>query len=161
MPRKRVIKVSLSIKSIDNAIKEIEAFEKKIYDNAEEVVKRAVDFGKETAKWNLAQYYFTDSTDELYNSIDGKTERVSETEVNGVIYAGAEHGVFVEAGTGPVGAGNHPILGGHRSSGWHYFHPRREEVYYTEGMEARPFMYDTAETLKEKIVDIAKDVFNE
>ena len=85
------------------------------------------------------------------------------------IYTDCDWAAFVEFGTGVVGKSNpHPDTGlanwkydtnNHGEAGWWYFNDG--EWHWTKGMPSRPFMYETAQELRDMsvIMNIAKDVF--
>lgn len=106
-------------------------------------------------------------TSELLNSMNLRKGDVIHDGSQWVIYTDCEWAQYVEYGTGIVGLQNqHPqydIVGWrydkneHGESGWFYF--RDGEWHWTKGMPSRPFMYETALELPEKVNRIAKEVF--
>lgn len=98
---------------------------------------------------------------ELYNSI----HEVSNGNV-GYVIADAAHAAFVCFGTGVVGANNpHPevaIAGwkydvnSHGELGWWYI-GKDGEAHWTKGMPSRPYMYNTAQQLRQMVIPAAKE----
>ena len=160
---KRIIAVELSPAGINRAIKEIEAEERRIKDKARTLVEALTDLGVTVAKVQLASLGAA-YTGELIESISGYFSPVLGA---GIIRAGAPYAVFVEFGTGVVGAQSpHPNpegwvydAGGHGEKGWFYFNDRDGKWHWTQGMESRPFLYNTARELEAQCAKIAREVF--
>lgn len=80
-----------------------------------------------------------------------------EASCTGTIRVGASYALFVEYGTGIVGAQNpHPEpdgwqydVNGHGTKGWWYYDPRQERSRWTRGQAAKAFVYKTARYIKE------------
>lgn len=121
-----------------------------------------VEQGVELAKQN-ADYMSIYDTGELVDGIipefrDGK----------GYVVSSAPHSAFCEFGTGIRGAESpHPEPGlagwkydvnNHGEEGWWYMGDDGE-WHWTAGMPSRPYMYNTAQALKDLIVPSAKEVF--
>ena len=106
-------------------------------------------------------------TGELYDSMNLRKGDAIYNGSQWIIYTDCPWALYVEFGTGIVGAQNpHPLPGvanwkydinEHGESGWFYF--RDGEWHWTKGMPSRPFMYETALELPEKVNRIAKEVF--
>lgn len=160
---KRTIAVELSPAGIDRAIKEIEAEKRRIWEKARALVEALTDLGVSVAKVQLAGLDAV-YTGGLMESISGYFSPALGV---GIIRAGAPYAVFVEFGTGVVGAGKqHPNpegwvydASGHGEKGWVYFNDRDGKWHWTQGMESRPFMYNTARELERECQRIAKEVF--
>lgn len=85
------------------------------------------------------------------------------------VYTNCPYAAYVEFGTGVVGEDSpHPNtsiagwkydINDHGEAGWVYFKDGRR--YWTKGMPSRPFMYETAQYLRDMSVisHIAKEVF--
>lgn len=155
------ITLSLNSKSIDAAIKEVTAYRKKVQDAATMLVHQLTEQGVSLAQLSVVDMNALDSG-ELMNSIDSRYQGNV-----GFIVAGAAHAAFVEFGTGITGKNNpHPevaIAGWrydvneHGTLGWWY--PRGDGTFgWTRGMPSRPFMYKTAQMLRQFVVPIAKEV---
>lgn len=182
MPSK-TISFSLDAGSVERAIREVERYAEELRSKMGELIQRLVDDGKNIAKAQIVQYdaIFTSS---LLSSIDGYYNEDTRT---GFIVAGAPHAIFVEYGTGIVGAGSsHPEMDGmwapppgeytkydtneHGSAGWWYpalhgwYIPKHGDgsvkLAWTSGMRSRPFMYGTFKQLERLSVDIYNELFS-
>lgn len=157
-----VIKLNLSGSSIDGAIKELKAYRKKVEEAGEALTIALVEQGVELAKQN-ADYMSIYDTGELVDGIvpefrDGK----------GYVFSSAPHSAFCEFGTGIRGAESpHPEPGlanwkydtnSHGEEGW-WYKGDDGQWHWTAGMPSRPYMYNTAQQLKEQVLPLAKEVF--
>lgn len=168
---KKVIKVKLDPQSIAEAIKEIEDYKADLERRVRLLLKRLTDDGVQIAKAKVVEHGIIHDA-ELTNSIHGY---VSVALNAGFIRVDDEHAVFFEFGTGPKGESNpHPLGGSYKSEGWftkadgkpmdslYGWKPlgNGENTYfYTEGQTAKPFMYETAQKLKDEFPRIVKEVF--
>ena len=168
---RKVIKVKLDPHSIDNAIKEIQAYKEDLERRVRLLLKRLIDEGVDIAKAKVVEHKIIHDA-ELTNSIHGY---LSVGLNAGFIRVDDEHAVFFEFGTGPVGANNpHPLGGSYKENGWYTkadgkpmdelygWRPLGSDgdtYYFTEGQEAKPFMYETAQKLKDEFPRIVKEVF--
>lgn len=163
MPKK--ITFGLSVKEVQEAIKQVEAYKKELNNKCQLLVQALTDKGIEIAKFNvrsLGAFY----TGELEQSINGY---YSPTLGTGIIYAGAFYAVYVEFGTGIRGSeASHPLSGktgwyydvnNHGESGWVYYNENDGSYHWTDGMPSRPFMYETGRELELICEKIAKVVF--
>lgn len=160
----RKISFGLSVKEINRAIREVEKYKAELNAKVSMLIEALTDYGVEIAKVQVRQlgaWY----TGELESSISGY---FSPSTGVGIIKAGAPYAVYVEFGTGVVGAGSpHPAPAGwrydvnaHGESGWWYYNDRDGKMHWTKGMQSRPFMYNTARELEQECVKIAKEVFS-
>ena len=158
------IKFGLSPDEIQRAIDEVNSYKAEFLKKCYELVEALTDEGVKIAKVQVAQLDAID-TGELMNSIQGY---YSPTYNVGIIRAGSLHAVFVEFGTGVVGAGQphpNPMPGwnydsnGHGDKGWVYFDDVRGKFRWTKGFKSRPFMYNTARELERECARIAREVF--
>lgn len=100
---------------------------------------------------------------QLQESITHESTQVSDQEFTGIFGTNAEHGIYVEMGTGPVGRdtavqGKSPEPAQYKSDGWwihesqigretaekyHFFHIDTPDgrFYFTNGQPAQPFLY--------------------
>ena len=167
---KKKFKVNImSPSSIDQLIKELRAYQTSLEDKTKLFCERLAKIGVETAK---ATVYGLDAvfTGELFQSIHSE-QRSSGTTVIFSVVADSEHAIYVEMGTGMVGAespypGKLPAVYAQGQTirqlsdgryGW--FYERDGQWYFTEGMPSRPFMYFSSLEMQERIVKIAKEVF--
>ena len=145
--------MTLDPESISNAIKQVEYIRDRIHPAMAHLINQLTEKGVEIARAELIFFdnpaYFTG---ELSESIR------SEPCTNGVgkVIADCDYAIYVECGTGygfdegnalEVGRSGKPM---HSMMGWYYFNERDGKFHYTEGMEARPFMYHTFEDLLEE-----------
>lgn len=167
---KKVINVKLDPHSIEEAINEIEAYKEDLERRVRLLLKRFTDEGAVIAKAKVVAHGIIHDN-ELTNSING----FIEGDV-GFIRVDDEHAVFFEFGTGPVGAKNpHPWHPTYTSDAWvtkadgkpmdalYGWTPLEAEdgntVFLTVGQPAKPFMYETAQQLREIFPAIVKEVF--
>ena len=166
---KKVIKVKLDPKSIENAINEIQEYQKDLERRVRLLLKRLTDEGVMIAKAKVVEHKIIHDN-ELTNSINGFVQGDV-----GFIRVDDEHAVFFEFGTGPVGAKNpHPLGSNYKSEGWftkadgkpmdqlygwQAFGDDDDVYFFTEGQKAKPFMYETAQRLRDIFPDIVKEVF--
>lgn len=173
------IQMTLDSASIANAIRQVRQLKSDLADALAELARYVTEEkGVGIAKMYIAQFPAID-TGALHDSIRGE---YNKGEHHGTIFAGegctdgngdGSYAVFVEYGTGIVGADNpHPEPNGweydvhnHGVEGWWY--PSRNGTWvpkqgsyagqplaWTNGMAARPFMYNT---MNELAAEIAKD----
>lgn len=141
--------------AVSKAVKAVEAFQKDLVEGLHGLCETLLDEGVNVAKMQIMEMPAVD-TGELLNSIErGAFDRRSGF---GIIKATAYYAIFVEYGTGVIGATNpHPEAG---EAGWDYDvneHGEKGWIYYgwdfrkhwTKGMPSRPFMYNTMMTLKD------------
>ena len=153
------ISFSLDAESINKAISEFEDYRKKVEELPKNIVTAVTEYGVESAK-AMAEYMNAYDSGELVNGI------VSEYEGDdtGRIVSTAAHSAFVEMGTGVVGKQSPGIsipgwqydVNEHGEEGWTYL-GKDGKWHWTKGMPSRPFMYDTAQVLKQSIPDIIRD----
>lgn len=173
--KKNNITINLSEKSIKDAIKELEEYKRKLTANSQEIAQRLAEYGVQIA---CAQVTSLDAvfTGELLSSIHEECVDDNEEKSIWAVAADSEHAMFVEFGTGIIGAsspypGKFPddVTWSYASGktirqladgryGW--FYPADDgQWYFTEGMPSRPFMYHTANELMDMVVRVAKEVF--
>lgn len=170
----RTIKVSLDPKSIARAVKELNQYKKEIEDKSRLLVQRLTDLGADIARVKIVEmgaYY----SGELLSGVDGYFSPLLNT---GFVRVTNDHVAFVEFGTGVVGQSNPHANGEYLSkAAWQYatgpkifttqdgrvgwIYPTDDGGFrFTEGMESRPFMYQTALELQREFPKIAKEVFS-
>lgn len=161
------IKVNLSANGIQRAINEITRYRNELKQKANKLVRDLVSEGA-----SLARSECPVRTGNLYNSI---VEEFDSTENKGYIRVNCPYAVYVEMGTGIRGEQSpHPdksVIGfdfdydrnGHGAGGWWYptdasdpnptkYTAKDGQMYaWTAGMPSRPFMYNAAKQLKDKI----------
>jgi len=153
----------LSTKEINRAIRELEQYKKELNRKTSLLIEALTDRGVEIAKAQIRELGAV-YTGELEESITGYFNPTVQV---GIIRAGAPYAIYVEFGTGIVGAGSpHPAPAGwrydvnnHGEAGWWYFNDRDQKWHWTKGIKSRPFMYNTVQILERESVRIAKEVF--
>ncbi len=169
------IKIDLNKKgSLENGIKELEAYKKRIQEKTSLLVERLTHYGADIVRIkivNMGAYY----SGELLQGVSGY---YSPTLNAGLIRVTSDHVAFVEFGTGVKGQ-NSPHKNGEYLSkaAWSYasgakifttkdgrvgwIYPTDDGGFrFTEGMESRPFMYETALELHRDLQKITEEVFS-
>lgn len=172
---KTEININLNEKgSIGKALRKIRAYKRRVERNTSLLVQRLTDYGVEIAKIkivNMGAYY----SGELLSGVSGYYSAALNA---GFVKVASDHVAFVEFGTGVVGQ-NSPHRNGEYLSkaAWSYasgakifttqdgkvgwIYPTDDGGFrFTEGMESRPFMYETALELESKFKNLAKEVFS-
>ena len=154
------IKLKLNDQSINQALKELTAYKKKVDAAGENLTHSLTEQGVSLAQLN-ASYMSIYDTGELVRGIDSQYQGDK-----GYVVSSAPHSAFAEFGTGIVGATSphpNPTLAGwkydvnqHGEEGWWYW--KDGEWHWTAGMPSRPYMYDTAQMLRQMVVQTAKEV---
>lgn len=154
------MKIKVSLGNLDEAIRKVEAYRDRVKSAETEILSALVEKGVEIAKDN-ASYMNIYDTGELVNGIVGEV-----SDGKGYIRSTAPHSAYCEFGTGIRGKeSQHPNPGiagwkydinEHGEEGWWYW--KNGEWHWTAGMPSRPFMYNTAEQLRQIAPGIAKEV---
>lgn len=143
-------------RTIKSAIREVAKFEKELTEGLYGLCETLMDDGVLVAKAEVIALGAVD-TGELADSIErGVFDRNSGF---GIIRATAYYAIFVEYGTGIIGAQGpeHPWAGetgwepdqnGHGEKGWVYYGWDFKK-HWTRGEPSRPFMYNTLMMLKD------------
>lgn len=169
------IKFGLSTASVARAISELKAHKKWTQEKCDQLALELARRGTYLIRMKIAQYDAID-TGALISAVSyperigpGKY-RIALRVDNGI---GDNYAVFVEYGTGVVGAASpHPKAG---EMGWQYavgeqifttrdgkvgwIYPKEGIYRFTEGQPARPFWHEAAEELPLYINDAVKKVF--
>ena len=176
MARKKTISMNcLSQSSIQNAIKQLRAYQDSLTYKCQMVAQKLAEKGVEIARVQIADLDAV-FTSELLSSIHSEYE--GSTKGGGVwaVVAGTDHAMFVEFGTGIVGKQSpypgelpdgvtwnyasgktiHQLADGRY--GW-FYQDGEGQWWFTEGMPSRPFMYYTSLELKKLVVKTVKEVF--
>lgn len=177
------IKFSLSEKSIRQAINALEAYKKELKDKCNLLCRRLAEKGVEIARAEIVNLDAV-FTSELLDSIHSEDKGNGIW----AVVAGTDHALFVEFGTGQVGqrspypyefpegiswsyntsktirqALNDIVIHGSTfvKTGEYYwtYIGKDGKAHITKGMPSRPFMYNTANELRDKIVETAREVF--
>ena len=169
---KKVINVKLDPKSVADAITELQMYKEDVERRVKLIVETLVKNGANIARAKLQSYdaiYSGKLLGDINGYMDGSV---------GIVRVNNEYAVYVEFGTGPVGKKHpHPsdINVSYRNKpwytkadgkpmdmiyGWTPHENEDGEVYYIAyGQPAKPFMYETAQQLREEVVRVAKEVF--
>lgn len=160
------INIDLTPASINRAIQEIATFKSQLLEGIMGLCERLLDEGVDVAKAQIMSMPAVDTGALMASIGHGAFDRNSGV---GIIYAGSYYAIFVEFGTGIVGAANsHPLAGQidasvlgangtvyseydtnkHGTDGWFYRKIGESKYSWTKGMPARPFMYNTGMTLE-------------
>lgn len=163
----------LDPKSVEKAIKQLNAYKKEVETKTTELAQRLTNLGADIARIKIVEmgaYY----SGELLSGVSGY---FSPTLNAGFIRVTSDHVAFVEFGTGVVGQSNPHRNGEYLSlASWGYVtgskifttkdgkvgwvYPTDDGGFrFTEGMPSRPFMYETALELERQYMQIAKEVF--
>ena len=145
--------MKLTTRSIEDAIREVKQYKRKLNDRVKALIRELVDKGVEIAKAQVRELGAV-YTGQLEESITGFFDE--ETGL-GIIRTDCPYAIYVEFGTGVVGKRNphpEPIEGWqydvneHGDKGWWYFNERDQKWHWTKGMISRPFMYNTLQLLR-------------
>ena len=157
-------KITVSLGNIDDAIRQIEEYEKKVQEKIKEFLTRLLEDGANIAKAKIIELKAVESS-ELQDSFQYTLYKEGN---KGIIFTDCSHACFVEFGTGVRGSASpHPTIpwaydsNGHGEDGWYYYDTKQGRVRFTQGMPSRPFMYETARELEQKAVEIAREVFSQ
>lgn len=164
------MKIRVSLGNIDEAIRQVEEYEKSLKEKIQKLVERLVNEGVEIAKVKIVSMGAFEGG-ELLASMQGLMYKEGN---KAFVIADCKHAAFVEFGTGVVGKGKqHPNIpvspdmpypwvydsNEHGENGWYYYDKKQGRYRFTKGMPSRPFMYETAEDLRSNLAEYAKEVF--
>lgn len=174
MPKKITIN-ALSKSSIENAIKQLRAYQNDLTYKCQLLAEKLAEKGVEIARVQIADLDAI-FTSELLSSIHAEYQGSTKGGGVWVVVAGTDHAMFVEFGTGIVGKqspypGELPdgVSWEYASGktirqladgryGW-FYKDDDGQWWFTEGMPSRPFMYYTSIQLRDIVVKTAKEVF--
>ena len=176
MARKKTISMNcLSQSSIQNAIKQLRAYQDSLTYKCQMVAQKLAEKGVEIARGQIADLDAV-FTSELLSSIHSEYEGITKCGGVWAVVAGTDHALMVEFGTGIVG--KQSPYPGELPDGvtWNYasgktirqladgrygwFYPGDDgNWYFTEGMPSRPFMYYTSLQLMKIVEKTVKEVF--
>ena len=172
---KRVFKTDLSVKGIEKLKRELLEYKSSLQYKVDLLAKTLAEDGVDIARANVARLDAI-FTGELIASIH--TEYGGSAKGTAIFYivVDSEHAAYVEFGTGQLGMeGGYPypfpegvnweynvgekifeISPG--QYGW-FYQDDKGNVYFTQGMPSRPFMYETSMELMNRVVKVAREVF--
>lgn len=161
---KKVIRFNLSRKSINKAIKDVEAYQRWLDDKIDELVQELAKEGVAVAnaKFATAQYD---------GPIDADVTWTSAGKGKAIVRADGQTVLFIEFGSGIMYAGSHPeetpeVARGSWSegpegkghwddpNGWYYAHGKK-----SFGNPANMPMYEAKREIEAKFTEIARRVF--
>lgn len=156
------IEMTLDLKSIDNAIKEVRKLQSDLKEAMRCLVEDLAEDGATIAKIQVSALHAVDTGALMASIGHGAFDPATGT---AIVYAGSYYACYVEFGTGIVGKNNpHPGLDGSQDfavmgadgslytgydtnergeAGWWYRPVGGTRFRWTKGMPARPFMYNT------------------
>jgi hypothetical protein len=168
----KTIKMSLSTKSIENAKKELIAYKQEIREKVQQAVVELVAYGFEVCKATIVEMNIPD-TGHLLSTVNSFFDAGT---MRGFIRVSCDYAVFVEFGTGTRGMAtpyvgeamaktSYKYMGGTTyvtlsdgRVGWYY--PADDGTWkFTEGLPSRPFMYETAQEIRQNANVIFREVF--
>ena len=174
MPKKITIN-ALSKSSIENAIKQLRAYQNDLTYKCQLLAEKLAEKGVEIARVQIADLDAI-FTSELLSSIHAEYKGSTKGGSVWSVVAGTDHAMFVEFGTGIV-AKQSPYPGelpdgvsweyasgktirqlADGRYGW-FYKDDDGQWWFTEGMPSRPFMYYTSIQLRDIVVKTAKEVF--
>ena len=174
MPKKITIN-ALSKSSIENAIKQLRAYQNDLTYKCQLLAEKLAEKGVEIARVQIADLDAI-FTSELLSSIHAEYKGSTKGGSIWSVVAGTDHAMFVEFGTGIVG--KQSTYPGELPDGvsWEYasgktirqladgrygwfYKDDDGQWWFTEGMPSRPFMYYTSIQLRDIVVKTAKEVF--
>lgn len=161
-------KANLSSGSFRQLEKDIRDYRKSLQDKCEKFAYRMAEEGVAIAQMKILGFDAV-MTGELLDSMNLEVGDIVSNGATYYIYTDCPWAKFVEFGTGIVGSENphpDPSIAGwkydtndHGEKGWYYY--RDGEWHWTKGMPSRPFMFETAQALKDMsiISSVAREVF--
>lgn len=174
MPKKITIN-ALSKSSIENAIKQLRAYQNDLTYKCQLLAEKLAEKGVEIARVQIADLDAI-FTSELLSSIHAEYNGSTKGGSVWSVVAGTDHAMFVEFGTGIVGKkspypGELPdgVSWEYASGktirqladgryGW-FYKDDDGQWWFTEGMPSRSFMYYTSIQIRDIVVKTAKEVF--
>ena len=165
--------LEIKVSGVDEAIRMLERYQKTFQTRVELFMKKLTDYGVEKATEEVLKMDAV-FTGELVNSIHSTEIESNAERVIFAVEADSEHAIYVEMGTGIIGAttpypGKLPAIYAQGKTirktadgryGWYYL-GGDGKWYFTEGMPSRPFMYETAQYLRKEAQKIASEVFKD
>ena len=163
--------VGLSAKDFRGLANQIRNYRNGLQEKCEEFTRKLSEIGLESARLTLLEHVETGQTIgslKIEDNSDGKIVKMAVVvESNailflefgaGVTYSGTKNPKADELGYGP---GSYPSDKGHWKdpNGWWYQTDEGGEWHHTYGTEACMPMYNASVEMRDKIVEIAKEVF--
>lgn len=164
---KKQIRISLDVSSIDNALREIEAYKKFIAEKTQELTRRLAEIGLEqaTVLFSGAMYDGTndveceiESTERGYRII-ARGEAVCFIEFGAGVFYNGEEAYPASRPPGVVGIGQYGQGKGKRK-GWYYLDASGERQF-TRGNPPAAAMFNASEKIKNDVLRVCREVFAE
>lgn len=174
---KKVIKISsISVSEIRKAQKELEKYRDSLEYKARLLAEKLSERGVEIARVRVADLDAI-FTGELISSIHSEYKGSQKGGAVFAVVADSDHAAFCEFGTGQMGMDKsypYPLPDGVSwdyatgktirqnavTGRYYWFYPGQDgKWHYTEGLPARPFMWETSLELQKAVVEVAKEVF--
>nr|DAM77426.1 MAG TPA: putative tail-component [Caudoviricetes sp.] len=141
------------LKSINNAKDCLTKYRDSIEYQTNQTVKRLTQMGYEYMM-SIVKFNSGELASSISWNFDSKQNK-------GIIRVGADYALFVEFGTGIVGARSpHPEpenwqydINSHGEKGWWYFDEKQNRYRWTKGQEASAFVYRTYEFMKKEAIN--------
>lgn len=160
---KRITCNGLSLADVKRARQQVIDFKRDIQTKFNLLMQALADKGVELAKQNLTAYHMPYATGGLESSIQGVYDPDTG---RGAIFSDSATAIYFEFGTGVKGQGApHPAadesgyaydINAHGLEGWWYY---SDGFHWTQGMPSRPFMWNTANDLRNMLDDMARQIF--
>ena len=155
------MELSIDVQGMESLAENLQATIVQVRAGTAAGVAKVAEAVRDAAQENVLSMGAVD-TGELLDKIQTTPVEVSDDAIEARVESGAKHSIYVEMGTGPVGAASHdginpeanPVYTDH---GWTFPLPDGSGFRYTEGMPARPFMYPA----KKLVEDQAKGIIAE
>lgn len=162
----KTITMNLSAASIDSAIKQLKEYKTELRKKAQKICEKLAVSGAVNVSLGYATAIYTGSKDysvtveeirDGYRILaDGETALILEFGA-GVTY-GYGHPQADEFGMGP---GTYPDGKGHWNDPAGWWIPKEHGGGHTYGNPPTMAMYETAKELRDRVLDVAREVFNE
>lgn len=162
----------ISSRDFGKAANEVRKYQEELIIRVKALTNALCDYGVVIARSLLIELDAIDKGN-LVNSVSAYYDPTTNT---GFVRVNCDYAVFVEFGTGVRGAsspyigdainkvayrygdGTHYVMLADGRIGW--FYPADDGTFkFTEGMPSRPFMYDTAQELRRRYLELAREVF--
>jgi hypothetical protein len=162
------ITFGLSVQEVNKAISELRKYQSDIDYKCRLLAQRLAEEGVFIARLKIAEYDAIYTT-ELLQSIKSEYGGVIQHGGKWIVYTGCDYAPYIEFGTGLIGSQSpHPDtslvnwkydVNEHGEKGWMYFNDTDGQWHWTQGMQSRPFMYETGKELRLIVKKIAKEIF--
>lgn len=173
---RKTIKADLSVAGLKQLQNELEKYKNDIVYKTQIFAEKLSERGVEIARVKISTYDAI-FTGELIQSIHNEYKESEKYGATFIVVTDSEHAAFVEFGTGQYGidvpypyplpqgvtwdyAVGKTIKKNSVTGRYFWFYPGRDgKWHYTEGMPARPFMFETSMELMQVVTQVAREVF--